>query len=738
MTDILKRLKRLIKETACLSKHEISTHSSSKDFMSKGFVINMTSRTERLDTCRKTLSKVGISWTRFSAIIGKDIEDEALKEAFNILRPGELGCLLSHLLIAYIASNHPDPNSFTLVFEDDVVTSAGEDSWKSALVNTESIHRKEGLDLIYFGKCLERCGQMIQIKDNIYRAVAPSCCHAYAIRNGFAKKMLTDLQHCSDHPDSILNSKYFNRGIDSIYGDYIINGMAKAVVFHPALFYQDVLSGGGSDLRQEYMINYQECNDTNPPCTNTIEERTHTVVQRKKSDKWIILLLIIILVVLIIVLLGCQRKKIGPFMRGRGGIVIAGVGLGLFGLICLAAVIVILVHMIRTNMQIHSRCREPQREWMRGFPTVEQCTLTPMLRYSRKSVGSREFILDKTHLASKQYTVFNPNGFFYEDRSRFDPKWSGHHRIFISSSRCFNGKNSYPLIRIYDSQLNTLVDSKIVLIESHKAMREHQVLGYEDMRIFLYKNKPYLIGVNLDRSEKNMPSMFMVRLDWNFKVRDSWHLKYEPLAAFPNKNWAPMILPDGELGLLVDIDPLLIVGRRVKGRREKASRSEVSGKKIHTDYAEDCELLITASKQTSFEKVRNSSIVYRIKDLDVVWRDLFEKLSPMGTRHRNFERYVLLGHAKFVESDYVRDAPLVLYQHHLAIVDIPLDDDDSKSEPIVWLSKPFHMEKETRPHIEYVSGLAFREDEMIVTYGLEDSVSKYQVIDVAGLEELLR
>jgi hypothetical protein len=98
---------------------------------------------------------------------------------------------------------------------------------------------------------------------------------------------------------------------------------------------------------------------------------------------------------------------------------------------------------------------------------------------------------------------------------------------------------------------------------------------------------------------------------------------------------------------------------------------------------------------------------------------------------------VLLGHAKFVESDFIRDGPLVLYQHHLAIVDIPFNEGDSKSEPKVWLSKSFHIEKETRPHIEYVSGLAFREDEMIVTYGLEDAISKYQVIDVAGLEALI-
>lgn len=736
MTDILSRLKRLLKSEKCLDRHEISNHANSKEFMSKGFVINMASRTDRIETCRKTLSKVDIPWTRFSAIIGKTITDEHLQKTFDVLRPGELGCLLSHLLVACVAADHPNPDAFTLIFEDDIVTSAGKDSWKSALINIGSIHREEGLDLIYFGKCLERCGQMIQIKDNIYRAVAPSCCHAYAIRNGFAKKMLLDLQHCNDHPDSILNSKYFNRGIDSIYGDYIINGMAKAVVFHPALFYQDVLSGGGSDLRQEFMINYQECNDTNPPCTNTIEERTHTIVQRKKSDKWIIIILIIVLIVLVCLVMGLQRKPIGRFMRGRGGIVVMGTGLLLFGLAAITAVVIFLIVVIRKNMECGSG-KVLQRDWMKGFPTVEEVTKITMLKYCRKSLGAREFALDRSKLASKQYTVFNPNGFFYDDRSKFDPKWAGQHKIFISSSRCFNGKNSYPLIRIYDSTLDKIVDSKIVLIESHKAMREHQVLGYEDMRIFLYKNKPHLIGVNLDRSEKNMPSMFMVRLDWDFKVRDSWHLKYEPLAAFPNKNWSPMILPDGELGLLVDIDPLLIVGRRIKGRRSKTSRSEVSGKKIHTDYAEDCELLINASKQTTFEKVRNSSIVYRTKDLDAVWRDLFEKLSPIGSAHRQYERYVLLGHAKFVESDYIRGAPLVLYQHHLAIVDIPFNDGDSKSEPKVWLSKPFHIEKETRPHIEYVSGLAFRGDEMIVTYGLEDAVSKYQVIDVYGMEQLL-
>lgn len=731
---MLKRLKKLLRSQACLSESQITQCHETDGRFGRALVINMESRRDRLESCRRTLEKVGISWTRFSAVIGKEVESKFLKSRFDILRPGELGCLLSHLCIALVASEHPDPEAFTIIFEDDIVSSSGRDAWKSALHHCNEVINKEEVDLIYFGKCLERCSQMVHIRENIYRAVAPSCCHAYAIRNGFAKKMLLDLEHCDDYPESVLNRAYFNRGIDSIYGDYIINGLAKALVFHPALFYQDVL-GGRSDLRQEFMINYQECNDTNPPCP-AVDQRQIVNVQFKGRRGLIIaIVILVILVVAIVVALAIwQRRAVGKFFRGPGGTVVLGAGLGAFVLAVVLFVIVFLVVIIRKN-RIDSRGGIPN--WASGFPTVEQTTLPTLVRYCRKSRPPQTLTISEADLLSKEYEAFNPNGFSFSQRSKFHYQWLDSGEVIVTTSRCSNGRNSYPLVRIYTSNLDRVLESKVVKLDSHRALRDHHMLGFEDMRIFLYRKKPYMIGVNLDRDTKNLPSMCLVKLDWNFDPLETWHLRYDPLANFPNKNWAPLTLPNGELGFLVDIDPLLIVRRRVKGHREQASRSERSGRKIHVEFAEDCQKVVACAKQTEVEKVRNSTTVYRVKDLSRKWQDLLERIRPRAGNYWQTERYVLLGHVKYVEADYIPGGVLVLYQHYFVIIDLPLPHAHPKVKPHVWLSKPFHVEQEHRPHIEYISGMAFRDDELIVMYGLRDEICRYQSLDLDGVERLL-
>src|SRR5690606_32914761 len=115
-----------------------------------------------------------------------------LKSKFSILRPGELGCLLSHLSVINLAAQHPDSENFTLIFEDDIVTSAT--SIEETLDHVARIDAEEDVDIVYLGKCLECCSKMTRLVDNVWRAVAPSCCHAYAIKNGFARRVMSDLE----------------------------------------------------------------------------------------------------------------------------------------------------------------------------------------------------------------------------------------------------------------------------------------------------------------------------------------------------------------------------------------------------------------------------------------------------------------------------------------------------------------------------------------------------------------
>lgn len=726
-----KKLQELLREKQALTSEQIESFYRNTDKFGNAFVINMASRTERLEQATKTLAKVDQRFYRFVTIVGKELMETDYHTQFDILRPGELGCLLSHLSIAALAADHPNENAYTIIFEDDIVTSSGRDAYSVSLQKLERIDQDENVQIIYLGKCLERCGQMTQVDDNIYRAVAPSCCHAYAIKNSFARRLFRDLDNCHKHEGSILNAAYFNRGIYSIYGDYIINGMIKGLVFHPSLFYQDVLSGG-SDLRQEFMINYQECNDTNPGCPPPPPNEPYH--RSKRKELFIIVLLITVIVVVILV---WQRNRVRGLLK-------SGIGKGT--LLFLGALLIGLVVIFCVLKLCKTRDRD-RPSWLEGFHTPPKATLPALQEHC--SNEPKHFLSDSKALASREYKVFNPNGLvtLIPDRLRSPSEVSWSRRSYdpnvgiVTTSRCCNGKVSYPLVQIYDSTLSELIYSKMVLVKSHRSVKSRHVLGYEDMRIFKYRNDFYLIGVNLDRSPQNLPGMVLVKLNADFDSEETWHLKYEPLATLPNKNWSPLILPDGELGLIVDIDPLLIV------KRHKKTENPTNDRK---GYSEICAKAYESPKQTAVEKVRNSSVTWEWKQVPKAFQAVFLSVFPQcSSLHK---RYVLMGHTKYV--DFVKDGWRVIYQHYFVIVDLPMSGGSGEkgkdSDCRVHLSEPFYVEENDRPHIEYISGFLFLPSslgsagndvsdggKLIVMYGLKDAESKYLEFTASDFRRVL-
>jgi hypothetical protein len=733
-----KKLQDLLREKQALTSEQIASFYANRDKFGNALVVNMANRTERLQEATRTLAKVGQSFTRFVAILGKELMETDYHTRFDILRPGELGCLLSHLCILALAADHPDQNHYTVVFEDDVVTSSGRDAYNMALDKLGRIDGRENIQMIYLGKCLERCGQMTQVEDNIYRAVAPSCTHAYAIKNSYAKRILNDLDNSTKHLGSLLNSKYFNRGIDSIYGDYIVHGLAKGLVLHPALFYQDVL-GGGSDLRQEFMINYLECNDTSPSCSSN-EPLPSDGIKARSRKRDLIVIAILLTVIFIGVLLW-QRHRVRRALRtdvGKGTLLFLGaLALGIIVVIC-----------------ILKWCMKKDRDrplWVQDFHAPNQPILPFMLEYC--SQKPKDFLIDTRALASREYKVFNPNGLVAllpkHFKSSSPGSWSAGRNSrdidtgIVTTSRCCNGKVSYPLVQIYNTSLNEILYSKMVLVKSHRSMKSNHILGYEDMRIFEYRKEFYLIGVNLDRSPQNLPGMVLVKLDSNFDSTETWHLKYEPLATVPNKNWSPLILPDGELGFIVDIDPLLIVKRHKKTENPSNDRN---------GYSEICAKVYQASKQLQVEKIRNSTVTWSWKQLPKAFQSAFLTIFPeCSSLHK---RYVLMGHTKYVESDFMKDGWRVIYQHYFVAIDLPLAENTSGmtsnnalggTGSRVHISKAFYVEESDRPHIEYISGFVFvppspksgDEGKLLVMYGLKDEEAKYLELSPSDLSRLL-
>ena len=694
----------LISSEKSLSHDQISRFYNNREKCNNVFVINMANRHDRLETCNNTLKKIELNFERFVAINGKQLIENTeigkeLHKKFFILTPGELGCLLSHLCLLALMASHPKKNNYTLVFEDDIVTST-QGRLNKLFDEINELDYKEGIDIVYLGKCMESCTKLVNIKDHIFRAVGPMCAHALMIKNSYARKILEDLDNCSY---SAIDCNYFNRAIDSIYGDYILKGISNGLVIHPAIFYQDVLTGG-SDLRKDYLINYQECNDTNPwNCPPREKE--------KKSGNVGMIILIIIMIILIIVIIVLllimynNKYKI----KTVGSNIIRRISSKITTLIVvIVIVLIIIVILIIKTVRKRKNGNKKKKEEPNLLKDFKPCPSSAFpIRFIEGS-DIKSFNIDSSSIANKDYNVSTPNGIVLNGN-------------ILTTAKSSNGIVSYPLMQIFNYDLSNIYMAKKVMLKSnkiiiskiYKIITNKIYLGFEDMRVFRFNNDIYLIGVNSDRREDNIPSMILVKL--NHKLRnkgeineDTWHLNYDPIRNLPNKNWSPLTLQfeQEELGFIVDIDPLLIIKRFKNGDR----------------FLENCEIVYSAKKQTNIEKLRNSTITYSWKDVPSECRCLFEDFIPYNKRiPDNVNRYVLMGHNKYVEADYVQHAWSIIYQHYFVVIDINPINGKCK----VYTSKPFHIEEENKPHIEYVSGFCFRNDQVIIFYGLKDKECKY-------------
>lgn len=662
-------LTNLIAKEEALSGEEIADFMANEDKFGGSFVINMKTKPERLVEASRTLQKVGRNFTKFGAISGaKLLQQEPqdgvdLESKFSILRPGELGCLLSHLSLINLASMHPNEDNFTLIFEDDIVTSST--SIQDTLERVAKIDANEGVDIVYLGKCLECCSKMTRLDDNVWRAVAPSCCHAYAIKNGFAKRVISDLETCQTGAP---NCDYFNRGIDSILGDYIINKESNGIVIHPAIFMQDVLTTS-SDLRPEFLHNYLECRDTTgSQHHHQSQNDDHHSEKSTKVDisRMILFLIVGIIVIVILTKLISKHQKIS----------------------LMVIIFVLFIYIVSMTLYFTSKIGNNNETRVEGKKITIESFHAPNLT---NPVEAQSFKVDEVNLLTKDYKAFNPNAVLKDGN-------------IITAFRVSNGKVSYPLIEVRDSNMKIIKSKRIAVTSRFKIVDYSMPLGFEDMRIFEHEGQMGLIGVNLDRNMSKLASMVVAMLDENFETKIVTHLTYPPLNNKPNKNWAPISLEGGLLGYVVNLNPLLIV------------------KQVRSDGL--CEAHVEGSDVIKMPPLRNSSVTMKWDKIPHDYR------VAMGIEEQP-NVYMILSHTKYVESDFLKGGKLVQYQHYITII----DPDSAK----IRLSKPFHVEEANRPHIEYVSGFVFDADgNLIVMYGLRDEEAKYFALPAPNVKFLFR
>jgi len=196
------------------------------------FVISRAKESLRLQRSVDLLKSLGLKPIHF---IGVEGADEPVVAGYEGLSAAERGCTTSHMSLVQVAAMHPNPNQFTSIYEDDIVSPLKGAALTEHLHNLER-HVKEAttkghhVRMIFQGKCLEECLCMEQIDDGLFRAVSPFCNHAYMLRNSAAREIIAagGLQH-----------PLFRGTItDGGFRNLIKTNQFYALVFHPALFFR--------------------------------------------------------------------------------------------------------------------------------------------------------------------------------------------------------------------------------------------------------------------------------------------------------------------------------------------------------------------------------------------------------------------------------------------------------------------------------------------------------------------
>lgn len=247
------------------------------------YVINLDKDTQRLKSYDDMMKKLNWRYTRFSAITPKDFSNEyiaKLKDKMisnnSKITDNEISCALSHIILWNIIAKNS--KNRVLIMEDDARTIVGKDKLEEYLSNLyNQFANNNGIqepDILYLGKCMDNCSEYKQIYENVYQSFKPLCNHSYVLTKEGARKLL--------------NYAPYSDTIDMAIRELISKGKITAYVYHPSLFYQDIISHN-SNLRNlgKALNNVNEFdNAMNFECSI----RTNTII------KVMILIIIILLI----------------------------------------------------------------------------------------------------------------------------------------------------------------------------------------------------------------------------------------------------------------------------------------------------------------------------------------------------------------------------------------------------------------------------------------------------------
>jgi GR25 family glycosyltransferase involved in LPS biosynthesis len=232
----------------------------------RSFVINLDPSSTRMTDFNDMMVNLNWPYERFEAINGKKLvyssyntddpnffrNHEFINKyvSYSMMNPSEIGCLLSHVTLWELVANDPNLHRIA-IFEDDARTQYNESLLNDNIQGLYTYLQENKIpepEMLYLGKALDDCIQYKKVWNNVFYSERPLCFHAYIITKAGAQ--------------SLLKLAPYNMPIDTI--PHRLAKELKIMVFHPSLFYQDILNYT-SDLRSQARA-IDNCNE----CANQV------------------------------------------------------------------------------------------------------------------------------------------------------------------------------------------------------------------------------------------------------------------------------------------------------------------------------------------------------------------------------------------------------------------------------------------------------------------------------------
>lgn len=149
------------------------------DYFDQAFCINLNNRTDRWKLCQKEFNKIGLEVERISAVNG-------FEQPPASIRPGEVGCLKSHLKVFEIAKER-GLKSF-LMLEDDVEFS---DNFHEQFNKIEN--QIKPFEMLYFGSN-PHSGERHEVSENLNRITYTFAAHCVIFKQSCYDDIINELR----------------------------------------------------------------------------------------------------------------------------------------------------------------------------------------------------------------------------------------------------------------------------------------------------------------------------------------------------------------------------------------------------------------------------------------------------------------------------------------------------------------------------------------------------------------